>query len=200
MAEIHFGDLSQSASVTEVARDVLQNAPERFALAGHSMGAIIAFEILCRAPERVSRLAILSGNARGSTPANFEAWDKWENMTRSGRFGEVLDALTGWTYRQDPLLHSVIKLMGYRTGEEACLKQLDTLRSREDRRDLLAEIICPTLLIAGRNDPATPVALHEEMKDATPQAALVVIEECGHYSPLEQPVAVTTALRTWLTN
>ena len=164
------------------------------------MGAIIAFEILCRAPKRVTKLAILSGNARGSTPANFEAWDAWEERTRSERFGEVLEALTGWTYRQDPLLHSVIKLMGHRVGEAACLKQLDTLRSREDRRAMLAEITCPMLLIAGRNDPATPVELHEEMKDAMLGAVLVVIEECGHYSPLEQPVAVTSALRTWLEN
>lgn len=165
------------------------------------MGAIIAFEIMKQAPERVTKLAILSGNARGSTPANFEAWDKWEEMTRSGRFGEVLGALTGWTYRQDDLLlHSVIKLMGQCVGEGALLKQLDTLRSREDRREMLPEIECPTLLIAGRSDPATPVELHEEMKERMPHAALVVVEECGHYSTLEQPVAVTSALRTWLVN
>ncbi len=200
VAEVHFGDLSQSSSVSDVARDVLHNAPKSFALAGHSMGAIIAFEIMRQAPERVTKLAILSGNARGSTPANFETWNAWEEMTRSGHFEEVLNALTGWTHRDDPLLHSVIKLTGQRVGEEAFLKQLDTLRSREDRRGMLSEITCPTLLIAGRNDPATPVELHEEMKEAMLQAALVVIEECGHYSMLEQPVAVTSALRAWLVN
>ena len=200
VAEIHFGDLSQSSSVSDVARDVLQNAPNKFALTGHSMGAIIAFEIMRQAPERVTKLAILSGNARGSTPANHEAWDKWEELTRSGRFEEVLDALTSWTHQDNSLLHSVIKLMGYRVGEEAFLKQLDTLRSREDRREMLPEIACPTLLIAGRSDPATPVELHEEIKEKMLQAALVIVEECGHYSMLEQPVTVTAALRTWLVN
>ena len=78
VAEIHFGDLSQSSSVKDVAQDVLQNAPDEFALAGHSMGAIIALEIMRQAPERVTKLAISSGNARGSTPANHQAWDKWE--------------------------------------------------------------------------------------------------------------------------
>ena len=200
VAEVHFGDLSKSSSVTDVARDVLQNAPGEFALAGHSMGAIIAFETVRQAPERVTKLAILSGNARGSTPANFEAWDTWEEMTRSGRFEEVLDALTGWTHQDSPLLHSVIKLMGQRVGEAAFLKQLDTLRSREDRRELLPEIACPTLLVVGRSDPATPAELHEEIKERMPQAALVVVEECGHYSMLEQPVTVTAALRAWLVN
>ncbi len=200
VAEVHFGDLSESSSVEDVARDVLQNAPDKFALAGHSMGAIIAFEIMRQAPERVTKLAILSGNARGSTPANFEAWDKWEEMTRSGKFGEVLNALAGWTHRDNSLLHAVIKLMGQRVGEEAFLKQLDTLRSREDRREMLGEITCPTLLIAGRSDPATPIELHEEIKERMLQAALVVVEECGHYSTLEQPVAVTAALRAWLEN
>ena len=200
VAEIRFGDLSQSSSVSDVAGDVLQGAPDEFALAGHSMGAIIAFEIMRRAPERVTKLAILSGNARGSTPANYEAWDTWEELTRSGRFEEVLDALTGWTHRDDPLLHAVIKLMGQRVGEEAFLKQLDTLRSREDRREMLPEIECPTLLVAGRSDPATPVELHEEIKERMPRAALVVVEECGHYSMLEQPTTVTAALRAWLVN
>ena len=201
VAEVHVGNLSQGSSVKEVAADVLHNAPETFALAGHSMGAVIVFEIMCQAPERVTKLAILSGNARGSTLANFEAWDAWTEMTRSGRFEEVLDALTLWTYRRDdPLLASVIKLMGQRVGEAACLGQLDTLRSREDRREMLTEIACPTLLIAGRNDPATPVELHEEMAGAIPCATLTVLEQCGHYSPLEQSVAVTGALRTWLVN
>ena len=164
------------------------------------MGAIIAFEIVKQAPERVTKLAILSGNARGSTPANHEAWDTWEEMTRSGRFEEVLEALTSWTHQEDSLLYSVIKLMGYRVGEEAFLRQLDTLRSREDRREMLPKIEYPTLLIAGRGDPATPVELHEEIKERMPQAALVVVEACGHYSMLEQPVAVTAALRAWLVN
>ena len=200
VAELQFGDLSQSSSVSDVAKDVLQDAPETFALAGHSMGAIIAFEVMKQAPERVSKLAILSGNARGSTPANHETWDNWEEMTRSGRFEEVLEALTNWTHQEDPLCHSVIKLMGYRVGEEAFLKQLNTLRSREDRRKMLPEIACPTLLVAGQRDPATPVELHEEIKEKMPQAALVVVEACGHYSMLEQPVAVTAALRAWLVN
>ena len=59
-------------------------------------------------------------------------------MTHSGRFEEVLEALTNWAHRDDSLLHSVIKLMGQRVGEEAFLKQLDTLRSREDCRGMLS--------------------------------------------------------------
>ena len=200
VAALYFGDLTKGASVTEVARNVLEAAPESFALAGHSMGAIIAFEIMRQAPERVVKLAILSGNAGGSTPANFEVWNRWETLTRAGSFEAVLNVLTGWTYHGDnSLLQAVIKLMGYRVGEEAFLRQLNTLRSREDRRSALAEITCPTLLLAGSDDAVTPVSLHEEMAERLPDVALKVLENCGHYSPLEQPASVTAALRDWLT-
>jgi pimeloyl-ACP methyl ester carboxylesterase len=63
---------------------------------------------------------------------------------------------------------------------------------------MLAAIRCPTLVLVGRQDALTPVSLHEQMAAAIPRAALVIVEQCGHLSPLEQPQAVTAALRYWL--
>ena len=62
----------------------------------------------------------------------------------------------------------------------------------------LGTLACPTLVLVGRQDALTPVAIHEEMAAAIPNAALVVVEQCGHLSPLEQPQAVTAALRYWM--
>ncbi len=53
-------------------------------------------------------------------------------------------------------------------------------------------------MLCGRQDALTPVALHEEMAAAIRGAKLVVVENCGHLSPLEQPDLVTAALRDWL--
>ena len=57
---------------------------------------------------------------------------------------------------------------------------------------------CPTIIVCGREDQITPLALNEEMAAFIEGARLVVIEQCGHMSPLEQPEEVTTALRDWL--
>ncbi len=163
------------------------------------MGAIVALEIMRRAPERVERLALLSANARGSTPENLSAWQSWESSTLTRRFDEVLCAVAGWLHSDHKIeLEPTVKIMGERVGEEAFLRQLEILRSRVDSRQDLAVMACSTLLIAGRQDPATPVALHEEMVQMLPSAELVIIEKCGHYSPLERPEAVTEALRKWL--
>ena len=195
-ADVQVGDLTRSTSVGSVADDVLRDAPETFSLAGFSLGVIIALEIMRRAPERVERLALLSANAGGSTPEHFAAWDVWEAQTRAGDLKQVLCTLAGWS-KDHSEVETLIKTMGERVGEAAFLRQLDTLRSRPDSRPDLARITCPTLLIAGRNDRVTPVAGHEEIGRALPAAILTVLE-CGHYSPVEQPEAVSSALRGWL--
>ena len=51
-----------------IARRILAEAPPRFALAGHSMGGYIAFEIIRQAPDRVARLALINTQARPDTP------------------------------------------------------------------------------------------------------------------------------------
>src|ERR1700712_5313219 len=51
-----------------IARRILAEAPPRFALAGHSMGGYIAFEIVRQAPDRVAKLALMNTSARPDTP------------------------------------------------------------------------------------------------------------------------------------
>ncbi len=68
IAEMTVGDLTQSDTMAGMAEDVLRIAPERFALAGLSMGGYVSFEIMRRAPERVTRLALLDTSARADKP------------------------------------------------------------------------------------------------------------------------------------
>ena len=71
--------------------------------------------------------------------------------------------------------------------------------TRADSRAVLGTITCPNLVLCGRQDMATPLALHEEMAKGIQGARLVVIGDCAHLSPLERPNEVTAALRDWLT-
>ena len=98
----------------------------------------------------------------------------------------------------DRRLSTILGAMAERVGRKAFQRQQRAIRARPDSRAGLAAIACPTLLLCGRQDPLAPPALHEEMAAAIPGAELVVVEDCGHLSPLEQPEAVTAALRHWL--
>lgn len=193
--------LTEGETAQESARWILRRAPERFALVGFSQGGVVAFEIMRWAPERVTKLCLMSTNPNAPTQAQLETWRRWSEAALAERWGEVVvDFLAGLHPARacDPWLGRAIEEMAERTGKETFLKQLKVLTSRIDSRPYLPQIACPTLLLVGRQDPLTPVALHEEMAGLIPGSVLVPIEESGHYSPMERPQAVTAALRYWL--
>jgi pimeloyl-ACP methyl ester carboxylesterase len=63
---------------------------------------------------------------------------------------------------------------------------------------VLRGVRCETLLLCGRQDAWSPLARHEQMQALRPDSRLVVVEDSGHMSTMEQPHAVTAALREWL--
>jgi len=62
----------------------------------------------------------------------------------------------------------------------------------------LAEIRCPSLVLVGKDDPGTPVAMAEEIRQALPGSKLVIIPSAAHLSNLEQPDAFNQALGDFL--
>src|SRR6202051_2210891 len=99
-----------------IARRILAEAPPRFALAGHSMGGYIAFEIMRQAPDRVTKLALINTQARPDTP---EATARRRNQiarTKSGAYRAVLDELfPGFVHpsrREDGALRQLVYDMG----------------------------------------------------------------------------------------
>ncbi len=67
----------------------------------------------------------------------------------------------------------------------------------EDLKHLIPEIKCPTLIIWGDMDTATPIEDARQMEKLISDAGLVVCEGAGHYSFLEQPVKVHGALKAF---
>jgi pimeloyl-ACP methyl ester carboxylesterase len=195
-------DLTRRESVAELAGDVLADAPERFALAGLSMGGYVAFEILRQAPERVTRLALLDTRADPDGPEQVQRRQDMIQLARDGSFAEVperlLPVLVHEPYREDPQVAGTLRQMARRVGPEGFIRQQTAIMNRPDSRPLLPEIGVPTLVLCGRQDQLSPVDTHQEMARQVPQAELVVVEDAGHLTPLEQPDAVTRALRAWL--
>lgn len=195
-------DLRHDDTLPAMAARVLAAAPDRFALAALSMGGYLAFELLRQAPERVARLALLDTGARPDTAEQTRRRRGLLDLARRGQFKGVTPRLLPLYLHPDRVheeaLAGTVMAMAERLGPETFLRQQHAIMQRPDSRSLLPAITAPTLVVCGREDAATPLALSEEMAAGIPGARLAVIEECGHLSPLERPQAVTALLRLWL--
>lgn len=194
-------DHGAGEDLTAVATAILARAPARFALCGLSMGGYVALEIMRRAPERVTRLALLDTTAGQDRPETTVARQANIALARSGRFDEVVDKF--WprfvhpARLEDRALRSVYDRMAADTGADGFIRQTHAIMSRPDSRPGLARIGVPTLVLVGEQDVVTPVAEAKGMAEAIPGAELAVIPNCGHLSTLEMPESVTARLLGW---
>ncbi len=195
-------DLTLDDSLAAMARRVLATAPREFALAGLSMGGYCALEILRQAPARVRRLALLDTSARADSPEQSSRRRFLIELAEKGDFKGVTPRLLPLFLHPDRLMDAAltgrVTAMTHRVGKEAFLRQQKAIIGRIDSRPFLPRISCPTLVLCGRQDQLTPVALHEEMAALIPGARLETVEACGHLSTMERPDAVNAALRIWL--
>ena len=85
-----------------------------------------------------------------------------------------------------------------RKTPEIFAAQIQALLARPDATPVLRSIHCPTMVLCGRQDAWSPLTTHEAIAALIPKSSLVVIEDCGHMSTMEQPGAVTAAMTNWL--
>jgi len=202
LGPVMVADHTRDDSMGGIARRILANAPPRFALAGLSMGGYICFEILRQAAERVAKLALLDTSARADTPEASAMRRTQMALATGGRFAEMVEAqfirLVSPARRDDARLRATNRRMAEEVGPEAFVRQQSAIMGRPDSRPGLASIACPTLVLVGEQDELTPPERAREMAAGIRGAHLVTVPDCGHLSALEQPDAVTGALREWL--
>jgi pimeloyl-ACP methyl ester carboxylesterase len=189
-------------SIAAMAKAAIDAAPPRFALAGFSMGGYVAFEVMRRAGERVERLALIDTQANPDPPETTARRRGFIEQTRIGRFHGVqpslLPQLLHPSHLTNPLITQPILEMAAEIGADGFVREQRAIMGRPDSRPLLVDIAVPTVVIAGRQDASIPLHRSEEMAADIATSRLVVLEECGHMSPLERPAEVSFALRNWL--
>ncbi len=203
VAAITVADVTGQDSMAAMAEAVLSQALSgRFALAGLSMGGCVSLEIMRRAPERVSRLALLDTTARPDTEEARQRRLAFIAQTEQGDFKGVTKRLLPLFIHpnriEDQALAGEVMAMTRRVGKEVFLRQQRAIMGRADARAWLGGIQVPTLVLVGREDALQPVAMSEEMAARIPHARLVIVEHNGHLATMEQPEAVTAVLRYWL--
>lgn len=189
-------------TIAGMAERILEGLPPRFALVGWSMGGYITFEIIRRAPERISRLALISTSAR---PDPTEAAKERRESVRTAR---EFSPAVAWRqkmglsfYRPDRLSPATIaelEAMNDSLGADLYESQQEAIITRADSRELLPGIACPTIVICGTHDSRTPPVCSWEIASAVTGAELHLLAECGHCSPIEDPSTVNSLLGAWM--
>lgn len=200
--EIAIADMTRDDTMTGMAQRALDAAPDKFALAGLSMGGYVALEIMRRAPERVTRLALLDTGARADTPEQTVRRKDLIALADRGEFKAVSPRLLPLFVHEsrltDDALIADVSAMANSVGKDAFLRQQKAIMGRPDSRPGLPDISCPTLVLCGRDDILTPPSLSREIAQLVPGADLVLIDDCGHLSTMERPAPVNAALSSWL--
>lgn len=190
------------ATVEEMAEAVLADAPPRFALAGHWLGGVVAIEMLRRAPERITRIALLDVNPLAEPPQTAAEREPRIVRARAGRLAEAIlqdipeTALAPGPGRAE--VQAMILDMAEALGPDAYERQSRALMRRPDQQRMLRGARLPGLVLCGAQDTLCPVRRQELMAELMPAARFRPIAGAGHLPSLEQPEATTAALRDWL--
>ncbi|MFL4471949.1 alpha/beta fold hydrolase [Tateyamaria armeniaca] len=194
--------VTRGERIEEIASGLLDELPARFALAGLSMGGIVAMELLRRAPDRITRLALMDTSPLAETPQASTAREPQIVKVRTGRLHELM---------RDEVLPSYLGPGPYRTeitelmldmadvlGPDTFVRQSRALQRRRDQQGTLRKCKVPTLVLCGEHDELCPVKRHTFMAELIPGAELCVLEHAGHVPTLEAPAETTQALRNWM--
>ncbi len=197
-----FADLPDVGDVAGMAEGLLGAAPPRFALAGLSLGGVVAFEMLRRAPERVSRLALVATTAELDPPplrtAREASMAKVRAQGLEPQLPVLLPLLLGPGSLRDAALVAEVRAMAMAVGGERYARQVEAIKDRPDPAPVLGAIACPTLVLCGEDDAVTTSASHAALAAAIAGARLEVVGAAAHLAPMERPAAVTAHLRAWL--
>lgn len=190
---------SGSTTIDDLGRDLVELLDhldlERVSFCGLSLGGVEGMWLAVNAPERVERLALCC------TTSSFEPKQGWVDRAaavRADGMGAIADAVIGRWFR--PSFHDThpevverFRAMLVSTppeGYAACCEALADV----DLTSRLGEIVAPTLVVTGAEDPVVTPAAGEALAAAIPAAVHTVVEGAAHIANVEQPKAFTTAL------
>lgn len=193
---------TQGETVEQMSESILASLPPKFALLGHGLGGDVALDLIRRAPERVTRVALLATDPLAEPPASAAAREARIVAAKSGRLAQAMveeiprDALTDSLWRDEIL--ALVQDMALGLGEGVFLRQSRALQRRPDQQKTMRRVKLPALVIAGEADTLVPMRRSEFTAGLMPFGKLQVIAGAGHLASLEQPEAVSEALEAFL--
>jgi pimeloyl-ACP methyl ester carboxylesterase len=185
-----------------LAAEILHHAPPQFALAGLSMGGIVAMEIIAQAPDRVTKVALMDTNPLAETPnAQARRLPQIVRVLAGGLDAVMRDEMKPLYISNASQNADILDLcmdMARALGPDVFARQSRALASRPDQTETLKAYKRPALVLMGEHDRLCPRPRHDLMHALMPQSRLAVINDAGHLPTLEKPMETTAELRRWL--
>ncbi|MFN4098390.1 MAG: alpha/beta fold hydrolase [Pararhodobacter sp.] len=173
----------------------------RVALAGHSLGTLVAQHLAARSPERVSALVLFGALTEPPGPAR-EGLQARAAAARAGGMTAIAEdivarTLAAETLRDKPVVAAFVRESLMRQPPEGYARMCEALASMP-RADA-ARIAAPVLLVTGESDPVSPPAMARELADLMPHARAEILPSCGHWTPVEKPATCGRLAAEFLT-
>lgn len=194
--------VTQGERVEEIASGLLDQLPKRFALAGLGMGGAVALELLRRAPDRISRIALIDTSPLAETPQAAAAREMLIVKAKAARMSDVMQQeVMPHHLAPGPDKAAIMDLvmdMAETLGPEIYVRQARAMQRGKDQQAVLRKCKVPALVMCGEFDKINTVKRHSFMAELIPRAHLTVISGSGHLPTLEKPRQTTAALRDWM--
>jgi pimeloyl-ACP methyl ester carboxylesterase len=181
----------------------LEIAPLHFV--GLSMGGFVGMRLAARRPEVVKSLILIETSADPEPAENIKEYSRLSFIVRwlSMRLvaNPVMKIMFGKTFLNDPDRAEERKYWKKQlvsNNRIGITRAVSGVTSRNGVYEDLGNIKCPTLIIVGEEDVATPQTKAERIQNAISGSKLVVIPQAGHTSTVEQPEAITNAISEFL--
>lgn len=200
---IYNADLTNSTSIPDMAQMILDDVDGNMIVVGHSLGGRVAMEMARIAPTRMMGMVLAD---TGYKPKNKGEEIKRQTMIDLGHesmeklAAQWLPPMLNPEVKPDPQLFADLTDMVLRADADIHERQIKALIARPDASQYLNQINCPTLLVVGRQDGWSPIAQHQEIADEIANSQLVIIEDAGHFAPVEQETQVVKAITNWMNN
>jgi pimeloyl-ACP methyl ester carboxylesterase len=201
-ADVSIVNFRGFSSIRAMADHVLAQAPEQFALAGHSMGGRVALEVARLSPRRITALALLNTGVHAVRDGEPQSRGHLLRVAfergMSALAAEWLPPMMSQNAMRTQELMPRLTAMIERWTPNSYADQVNAMLHRPEAISVLPTIRVPTLLLSGSDDTWSPVSQHESMRRRIPHATLFEIHDAGHMAPVERPEPVALALREWL--
>ncbi len=194
-------------SLDDYAKDILEfldylEIPQAVFI-GLSMGGYTLFSMYRQYPERVQALILANTRAQadteeGETGRRAMAQIAFKNGATAIADMMIPKLLAPITIEKRPEIVEQVRQMILQTPAAGIVVDLMAMASRLDSTHLLSEITCPTLILVGKEDQATPITESEYIAQRISGSTFITIPQAGHLSNLEQPEAFNQAIQSFL--
>ena len=202
-SEASEGPATMNLMAQDVAKLMDHLGIDQAVIGGLSMGGYVALAFVKQFPSRVKALVLADTRAQADTEEGKQGRRQQAEKALSEGMAGIADAmlpklLTPETVSKRPEVVKRVRDMMLKTKPQGAASALLGMAEREELSEFISTVRVPTMIVVGREDAITPVADSEKMQSKITTSRLVVIENAGHVSNLEQTEQFNFALLRFL--